>query len=95
MPIGPDTIEQLAHLARLKIEANEVQNTLESLNRILKMVDEINSANTNGIEPMAHPLSMKPLSRPDQVTESNQRDILIKNATKTALGLYLVPTVLE
>ena len=59
------------------------------------MVNQITSADTEGIVPMAHPLDMQQPLRSDVVTEKNERDILIKLAPKAEEGLYLVPTVIE
>lgn len=96
MPFSQDAIEYIAHLARLKIENNQNDGSIQDdLNRIVAMVDQISAANTEGIQPMAHPLDMVQRMRPDKVTESNERDALLALAPKAEAGLFLVPTVLE
>lgn len=96
MPFSQNAIEYIAHLARLKIENNQDDSTIQDdLNRIVAMVDQISAANTNGILPMAHPLETVQRLRPDTVTEPNERDMLLALAPKAEAGLFLVPTVLE
>jgi aspartyl-tRNA(Asn)/glutamyl-tRNA(Gln) amidotransferase subunit C len=96
MTFSRETIEYLAHLARLNIENNQDGDSIQmDLNRIVAMVKQISAANTEGILPMAHPLEMVQRIRPDTVTEVNERDKLLALAPKSELGLFLVPTVLE
>jgi aspartyl-tRNA(Asn)/glutamyl-tRNA(Gln) amidotransferase subunit C len=96
MPFNQEAIEQIAHLARLGVEHTlEAAAIQEDLNRIVAMVDQILSANTDGIEPMAHPLDIPQRLRADEVTETNQRDILIALSGKAEEGLFLVPQVIE
>jgi aspartyl-tRNA(Asn)/glutamyl-tRNA(Gln) amidotransferase subunit C len=96
MPFSRDTIEYVAHLARLDIrDTQDIDSIQADLNRIVAMVDQITAANTDGIQPMAHPLEMVQRLRPDTVTEPNDRDTLLALAPMSEAGLFLVPTVLE
>ncbi len=65
------------------------------MNSILGLVDQMQAVDTSGIEPLAHPLEASQRLRPDQVTESNQRDRYQAIAPATENGLYLVPKVIE
>jgi aspartyl-tRNA(Asn)/glutamyl-tRNA(Gln) amidotransferase subunit C len=96
MPFSRDTIEYVAHLARLDIrDTQDIDSIQADLNRIVAMVDQITAANTDGIQPMAHPLEMVQRLRLDTVTEPNDRDTLLALAPMSEAGLFLVPTVLE
>ena len=96
MPITRKTIESLAHLARLGVENTQDNASIqEDLSRIVAMVDQISTANTEGIEPMAHPLETIQQLRADVVTESDERDLLLALAPKAEAGLFLVPQVIE
>ena len=44
---------------------------------------------------MAHPLQMSQRLRPDEVSETDQRDRFQTIAPATEKGLYLVPKVIE
>ena len=82
-------------LARLKLEEDEYAESVEKLSRIVDFVDQLSQADTAGVVPMAHPLDAVQRLRPDEVTESDRRDVYQQNATAVADGLYLVPKVIE
>ncbi|MFS0828466.1 Asp-tRNA(Asn)/Glu-tRNA(Gln) amidotransferase subunit GatC [Pseudomonas sp. MLB6B] len=88
-------VEKIAHLARLGLDEAELPRTTDALNSILGLVDQMQSVDTDGIEPLAHPLEASQRLRPDQVTEHNQRDRYQAVAPATENGLYLVPKVIE
>ena len=88
-------VEKIAHLARLGLNEDELPRITDALNSILGLVDQMQSVDTTGIEPLAHPLEASQRLRPDQVTESNQRDRYQAIAPSTENGLYLVPKVIE
>lgn len=88
-------VEKIAHLARLGLNEAELPRITDALNSILGLVDQMQSVDTTGIEPLAHPLEASQRLRPDQVTESNQRDRYQAIAPSTENGLYLVPKVIE
>ena len=95
MSISAEQIDQVASLARIRID-NAEKTALESkLSSILDMVDELQAAETQGITPMAHPLDATQRLRPDEVTESNEREKFQKLAPEAENGLYLVPRVVE
>jgi aspartyl-tRNA(Asn)/glutamyl-tRNA(Gln) amidotransferase subunit C len=53
------------------------------------------SVETQGIEPLCHPLDMVQRLRADTVTEGNDREALQAIAPLSQDGLYLVPKVIE
>lgn len=96
MPFKEEEIKSIAHLARIGLDpANELHSIQADLNRIVGMVDQVSSANTADIEPMAHPEDFGQRFREDLVTESDERDILLALSKQTEAGLFLVPQVIE
>ena len=96
MSLTRTQVEGIAHLARLEITEAQMPVYVDSLSRIIEFVEHLASANTNGVEPMAHPLADQVQRlRPDEVAETNQRDKYQQNAASVAAGLYLVPKVIE
>ena len=59
------------------------------------MIDAMQSVNTDGIEPLSHPLDSEQLLRADVVSESVSRETFQKDAPKTEDGYYLVPRVVD
>jgi aspartyl-tRNA(Asn)/glutamyl-tRNA(Gln) amidotransferase subunit C len=73
-------------------EAIEVASRITD---ILALIDQMQSIDTDGVEPLAHPLDVTQPLREDKVTEENRRDELQTLAPATEDGLYLVPRVIE
>ncbi len=95
MALQRSDVEKIAHLARLGLDEGDIPHTLDVLNSILGLVDLMQAVDTQGIEPLAHPLEASQRLRPDQVTETNQRDAYQAIAPSVESGLYLVPQVIE
>jgi aspartyl-tRNA(Asn)/glutamyl-tRNA(Gln) amidotransferase subunit C len=95
MALTRHEVENIAHLARLRISDEEVPGYVENLSRIIDFVAQLDDAETDKVEPMAHPLNMSQPLRADLVTETDQRELFQANAERTERGLYLVPRVIE
>ncbi len=95
MAIDASEIQKVAHLARLSIDDNQVDATASTINNILELVDQMQSINTDNVEPMAHPLDAVQRLREDKVTEENNREQLQSCAPAVEDGLFLVPKVIE
>ena len=95
MSIGPDDINQIAHLARLNIDEKDIPKLKADLGNILSLVDQLQAVNTDDIIPMAHPMDAVQILRKDVVTETDNREKYQKIAPNTEDGLYLVPKVIE
>jgi len=95
MALEQDQVRNIAELARLQIDENQIGEYQQNLTNILDLVDQLSTADTTGVEPMAHPLDAVQRLRADAVTESNQREHFQTIAPATDNGHYLVPRVIE
>ncbi|MFW2373279.1 MAG: Asp-tRNA(Asn)/Glu-tRNA(Gln) amidotransferase subunit GatC [Gammaproteobacteria bacterium] len=95
MSLGPDDVKNIAHLARLNIDQNAIDDYASNLSSILDLVEQMNSVDTTDVLPMAHPQDVVQRLRDDVVSEQNQREQFQKIAPQTESGLYLVPKVIE
>ncbi|MES3040070.1 MAG: Asp-tRNA(Asn)/Glu-tRNA(Gln) amidotransferase subunit GatC [Pseudomonadota bacterium] len=95
MALTTDQVARIAHLARLQLPSDENARVTDSLNNILGLIDHLQAANTQGIEPMAHPLDATQPLRADRVSEQNQREAFQSIAPAVQDGCYLVPRVVE
>ena len=75
------TIIKIADLAKIEIKDDKINDITTSLEKILNLVDEMNSINTDQVTPMSHPLNLKQELRKDEVKESNQRELFQKDNT--------------
>ena len=95
MSIDRSDVERIAHLARLELNEQDIPAYTENLSSILSLIDEMQQIDTDGVEPLAHPLDAVQRLRADEVTELNQRDKLQAVAPAVEEGLFLVPKVIE
>jgi aspartyl-tRNA(Asn)/glutamyl-tRNA(Gln) amidotransferase subunit C len=97
--MNTEEIKHLAKLSSLEINAEQAQQISEELENILSLVAELQSVNTDDVEPLFHPIAMiqslqQPL-REDIIIESDNRTNNMLPAPVVHEGLYLVPKVIE
>lgn len=95
MSIDRETVLHVAKLSRLELTEKEVEMYVEQLNRILGHIDQLNKANTNGVEPLAHPLGLTNVFRKDEVKPSLPREEALQNAPEKTDEAYKVPVVVD
>lgn len=95
MSISRADIEKLGELARIAISDENIEATTTSINNVLVLVDQLQSADTSNVEPLANPLDARQRLRADCVTEADQRADFQPLAPAAEQDLYLVPKVIE
>ena len=95
MSLNLGDVRRIAHLARIEITEAEAEQTLRQLNDIFTLIEQLQSVDTTGIEPMAHPLGGSQRLREDVATEPENRESNMRNAPAREDGLFLVPRVIE
>ena len=99
MKLTPDDLKRIAHLARIAVSDVEVALLQTQLNGIFGLIDELQAVDTQGVEPLSHPLDLKQdmtqRLREDRVTGADQREANMANAPAQENGLFLVPKVLD
>jgi aspartyl-tRNA(Asn)/glutamyl-tRNA(Gln) amidotransferase subunit C len=99
MPLTPDDVSRIAHLARLELSPTEGAAMQAQLNDFFRIVEQMSAVDTSGLEPLHTPLSaigeVALRLRPDAVTETDRRDANMANAPLAEDGLFLVPKVIE
>lgn len=100
MTLALSDVKRIANLSRLELTDEQAGQTLEKLNSIFSLVEQMRAVDTTGIEPLSHPIAALTADlslrlRDDVVTETNQREAYQQPAPATQDGLYLVPKVIE
>lgn len=100
MSLDLSDVKRLARLAQLDLNEDQTAKTLDKLNGIFALVEQMRAVDTSGVEPLNHPIAAYQNDvalrlREDQVTEPNRRDDYQQVAPSTQDGLYLVPKVIE
>ena len=83
-----NTIIKIADLAKIEIKDDKINDIAEDLEKILNLVDEMNSIDTDNVAPMSHPLNLKQELRKDEVNEMNLRNSSKKDNVNTENGYY-------
>ena len=95
MALERSEVEKIAHLARLGLNERDIPQTTETLNSILGLIDQMQAVDTQGIEPLAHPLEATQRLRADAVTERDHAAEYQAVAPEVRNRLYIVPQVIE
>jgi aspartyl-tRNA(Asn)/glutamyl-tRNA(Gln) amidotransferase subunit C len=99
MPLTPQDVSRIAHLARLELTPAEEPVLLAQLNEFFGIVEQMRAVDTSGVEPLYTPLSalhaVELRLRDDAVTETVDRAANQASAPAVEDGLFLVPKVIE
>ena len=100
MSLALSDVKRLAVLAQLELSEEQAATTLNQLNGIFALVEQMRAVDTGGIAPLNHPIAalqhdLALRLRDDVVTEPNRREEYQAAAPATQDGLYLVPKVIE
>ncbi|MES2831992.1 MAG: Asp-tRNA(Asn)/Glu-tRNA(Gln) amidotransferase subunit GatC [Pseudomonadota bacterium] len=100
MTLELSDVNRLAILAQLELSDEQAAGTLEKLNGIFVLVEQLCAVDTEGVHPLRHPLSLVQPSlairlREDVVTEADRREAFQHCAPIVQDGLYLVPKVID
>jgi aspartyl-tRNA(Asn)/glutamyl-tRNA(Gln) amidotransferase subunit C len=90
-----DDVRKVAHLARLKLSADELETYTRQLADVLQYVELLNSVNTGDVEPLAHPHEISDVFRNDAPSVSLPREAALANAPCSDGKYFLVPAILE
>lgn len=95
MSLDKAAVAKIAKLARLKMEPDRQEAMASELNRILSFVEELQSVNTDNVQPMTSVAPMKLRQREDAVTDGGNAEAVLKNAPQRQGDFYTVPKVVE
>ena len=95
MALSLDDVKRIAQLARLEVTDTEAHQVLAQLQAIFALIEELQSVDTRGIDPMSHARPVALRMREDHVTDENLRALFHSIAPQVGAGLYLVPKIIE
>ncbi|WP_439514216.1 Asp-tRNA(Asn)/Glu-tRNA(Gln) amidotransferase subunit GatC [Oceanibaculum nanhaiense] len=95
MSMDKATVANVARLARIKLNEEELDLYTNELSGILDWIEQLQAVNTDGIEPMSSVVERLLPEREDVVTDGNIQEDVLANAPEAAHGYYVVPKVVE
>lgn len=95
MKITSEEVEHVARLARLALNATEIDALTGQMDQLLGYVEKLNELDTDGIAPTSHAVPMENAFRDDVVTDSIGLERALQNAPQSEDGCFIVPKVIE
>jgi aspartyl-tRNA(Asn)/glutamyl-tRNA(Gln) amidotransferase subunit C len=95
MKITPNEVDKLARLSRLTFTDAERTRMVADMEKILGFVDQINTLDLEGVEPLVYMMDEENVLREDVAVPSLPQDEALRNAPDANSDYFRVPTVLK
>ena len=95
MSINKQTIEQVAHLARIDLPSKELEKLSLQLQGIIDFIGQLNKADINNVAPTSHILPIHNIWREDLPAGSLPVDQALGDAPRREGNFFVVPRVIE
>jgi len=93
--IDIDEVRRIANLSRMQLSEAECERMAVDLSAILDYMNCLGEADTDDVEPTAHPLKMNNVLREDVPAESMTAETALSNAATRDTPYFKVPKVLD
>ncbi len=93
MSLSAEEVRTVAELARLELAEADVEIMARQLSAIVDYVNQLQTVNTDGIEPLAHALDLHDAFRADEPGQSLSENEALANAPARKDNFYSVPAV--
>jgi aspartyl-tRNA(Asn)/glutamyl-tRNA(Gln) amidotransferase subunit C len=95
MKINTDTVDKIAHLARLEFENEAKERIVTDMNNMLSFIDKLNELDTTNVEPLIYMSDEVNVLRDDEVKHVITQQEALKNAPKHDSDYFKVPRMIE
>ncbi len=95
MSLDKETVKNIANLARINVPDENLDHLANELSFIMDWVNQLNSVNTDGVEPLASVIDVTLPLREDKVTDGDCRNKILANGPEIEDGYFAVPKVIE
>lgn len=95
MAISKETVDYVTHLARIKLQPNELEKLSNQLQDILDFIDKLKKINIEKILPTSHILPINNVLREDEPVASLASEKILLNAPAKEGNFFVVPKVIE
>lgn len=90
-----DQVKHVAKLANLPLSEKEEELYAEQLSKILEYIDQLNSVDTSGVEPIFNVFGQENVMREDTTVASLSQKEALSNAPKAEKGFFVSKGVFE
>lgn len=95
MKIDRQTLDKIAHLARLEVKEEDAEQMMKDMSEMVTFVEKLNEVDTEGVEPlttMSHEINS---FRKDVAQQTLSKEDALKQAPHADKDFFRVPRVLE
>lgn len=95
MKIDKETIDKIAHLARLEFDDDAKNQMITDMNNMLAFVDKLNELDTTNVAPLIYMSNEVNVLREDEIKQEITQQEALKNAPQKDSDYFKVPKVIE
>ena len=95
MTIDKETVDKVAHLARLELAEDETDKMIADMSKILGFMAKLNEINTTGVEPLVYMTDEVNVLREDVIKQTITHEEALQNAPKHDENYFLVAKVID
>lgn len=95
MNITKEQLKHISNLSNLSFSEEELDKYLVDMTGIVDFVNQLNEINTDDVEITTSILGEYNIFREDEVKESFDRELLLKNAPDSQDGMFKIPKVID
>ena len=95
MEITNELVGNLANLSKLSFDQEGTEEIRNDLQKMVGFIEQLQSVDTNGVEPLLHMGDAVNILRQDQVQGSINREDALLNAPLADEAFFKVPTVIK
>jgi aspartyl-tRNA(Asn)/glutamyl-tRNA(Gln) amidotransferase subunit C len=95
MKIDNETVDKIAHLARLEFKDEAKEQIIKDMNNMLGFIDKLNELDTSNVEPLIYMSDEVNILREDEVKQEITQQEALKNSPQHDSDYFKVPKVIE
>ena len=95
MSLDKEAVINIANLARIKVLDENLDHLARELSSIVDWVEQLNSVDTDGVEPLASVVDVTLPLREDKISDGDCREKVLANGPEIEDGYFAVPKVIE
>ncbi len=95
MSLTIDDVQHVANLARLALDADDLERLRDQLGRILEYAEQVQEVATDDVPPTSHPYPLRNVWRADEPRPSLDPEVARATGPAIEDGRFRVPRIIE
>ncbi len=95
MNISQETVQHLAHLARLSCKPVELLRVQQDLSKMVGFIEQLAEVDTEGVAPLLFMSEATNIWREDTISGSISQTEALQSSPVTSMDYFKVPTVIK